>query len=104
MASVYSKRLADLVASGAGTHTLYTAPSGITAVVRDITGFCNSSGGGFAVINSPSATAWWSGNTTAQFTYFHEECRKIVGSLEVITFQVVSGSWTISLSGYELRP
>lgn len=102
MASVYSRQLflGDIAASS--TDTLYTVPSGITAVVRSI--YMVPFGGGtpwtmFWEINS---TFWSYFSAAASTDPFEWEGRVVMNPGDELKLETGSGGWAGVVSGYEL--
>ena len=102
MASVYSVRLADGT-QGVGTAAIYTAPSGFTIVVRQITlvafGGCT-----LAAIYRQGPTAYLAGSLQipAAGLFIMQEGRWVLNPGDVLEAQFLTAGGTYHLSGYQL--
>lgn len=102
MAGVYSSLLARGAQVGGTFSTVYTAPSGVTVVVRDVilaqanagTATIVVSAGGFFLVSIESVDV--------QYQTYHFDMRAVLAPGDDIVVDAVAVDWTFWLSGYVL--
>lgn len=102
MASIYTKKFGSHTQSGAGSATLYTAPSGVTSVVRDISIVLQGAIGSQCLVSVVGGQAITSFNPTVVFADHHWDGRAVLEVGDVLEFQCNGSSWDVSVTGYEL--
>lgn len=90
-------------AASAGTSVVYTVPSATTAVLRDFTAVCETAGANELVLYRTGGAVLFFANSAALNTYFHEEGRKVLQAGETVTLGITAGTWSVTVSGYELN-
>lgn len=104
MARIYSARLAEMAAFTGGPTTVYTVPSGLLAVVRSISIGQDAGALSVGLVLRNGGTVLAGIQAAALYVCQPIDLRYVLYEGEELSFQVLAGTWGISVSGYELTP
>lgn len=101
MGAIYSTRFANITSSAAGPTVLYTVPSGMVAVIRDVSGLCSGAPGALAIgINGTQS--FMSALALASLQSFQWKGRQILNATDTLDLFVLAGTVQVCVSGYLL--
>lgn len=100
--SVYSKRF--IQEGGLDGSATVTVPTGVVWIVRDLDSVVHSGDPGVIVLQGAADQDIWIGDTATTSTtlWYGWRGRQILYAGETLTVLVASGSWDVTVSGYEL--
>lgn len=103
MATIYTTRLYAGIISAGGATGLYTAPSGGRVIVRDVVAVALSSSSNTGYISVPGGIpiAFYDG--LAQYVTAHFEGRQVLDPSEELSFNLISGEFSLLVTGYVLN-
>jgi hypothetical protein len=102
MAAIYSARLAQYTQIGAGSSTLYTAPSGIVAIGRSIQviHFGTTAQSAFLFLEGGQNIFAFTSDVNDEA--FNLDARIVLNPGDAFGFATTGDDWTITISGYLL--
>lgn len=98
--TIYSAQLAIGTVSGPGNFDVYTAPSGMVVVVRDMSLMCDDTGSDQCLVRVVGKATVWSATSAGQYDVAFASRRLVLEPGDVIQLGVGAGSWEYSFSGY----
>ena len=104
MARIYSARLAERSAFTGGPTAVYTVPSGTLAVVRSISMSQDAGALSVGLVLRTGGAILAGVQAAALYVCQPIDLRSVLNGGEQLSFQVIAGTWSISVSGYELTP
>lgn len=102
MAVIYTVRLAEASSLTSGAHDLFTVISGVTVVVRDIAVFAQGASPNSCYIARDGGAALASFIGLDEYESGHWEGRGAYNPGETIQIGVLSGEFTVTITGYQL--
>jgi len=100
--AIYTVRFGNAYKNGAGSVTVYTAPTGVTSVLRDLCVSTDSAGVPIAVINDSGTGPIFFCEGTGASETFHWEGRQVILPGESLVLAVNNGEWWALATGYHL--
>ena len=100
--SIYSKLLARVNPTATGTYALFTAPSGVTTIIRDITGVSTDTGAALTAFLTVGGVGYFSVNALANYNPFHWSGRLVLSPGDAVAWYCDIGYGSVYVSGYEL--
>lgn len=101
--AIYSKKLAaGFLASGSNV-VVFTAPAGVTTVVRCITAFSEASGSSQLIMRLVAIADFFAANATFIEESFLWDGRLVLDPGDELEVQTIGGGWGYTISGYELN-
>jgi hypothetical protein len=102
LASIYSKQLFLGDAPSGGTTVLYTAPTGIVAIVRSIHMIPFGGGTPWTMFWEINSTFFDYFDTTVSTASYDVETRLVLNPGDELKLETGTGGWSGVVSGYEL--
>jgi hypothetical protein len=102
MAGIYSTSLAAVFVTDTAVHTIYTAPTTGTVVIRDITLICLSTGTNTCNLRLPGTVIIAIPTLVSPDLEYHKSCRIVMNPSDTLVYQAAGGDWCVQISGYVL--
>lgn len=100
--TIYSKRLCDGIATSGGFRLVFTAPAGVTTVVRVVDLYIDASGSTVAQLLLNSTQRLFSVPTPAALTSYHQDTRQVLNPGDTLEVYSDISNVEYAISGYEL--
>lgn len=102
--TVYSTLLARGAQVGGTYGTVYTVPSGVTVVFRDVILEQATAGVATVIVSAGGFSLVSIVGVSVQYQTYHESLRAVLAPGDDVIVDAVSADWTYWLSGYVLTP